>query len=57
MQSSVEYLRHCSNVSGVHTTDGKVEAILKPLYLKIAAVKVLFRIITLFGRALASHTI
>ena len=29
MQSSVEYLGHCINASGVHTTDGKVEAILK----------------------------
>ena len=29
MQSSVEYLGHCINASGVPTTDGKVEAILK----------------------------
>ena len=29
MQSSVEYLGHCINASGVHTTNGKVEAILK----------------------------
>ena len=29
MQSSVEYLGHCVNASGVHTSDGKVEAVLK----------------------------